>query len=94
MIWDLWTQGKDGIHDMHVVNTDAVYYQYKTPDNYLETADCKKKKNYLHAYLKEGRHFMPFANSLVGLLGVKTEGTLKRIASRLAKKWENLYPRT
>ena len=36
----------------------------------------------------------PFANSLVGLLGVKTEGTLKRIASRLAKKWENLYPRT
>ena len=94
LIWYLWKQEADGIHDMHVVNTDAVYYQSKTPDNYLETADCKKKKNYLQAYLNERRHFMPFANSLVGLLRVKTEATLKRIARRLAQKWEELYSRT
>ena len=78
LIWELWTQGTDGIHDMHVVNTDAVYYQSKTPDNCLENADSKKKKNYLQAYLNERRHFMPFANSLVGLLGVKMEALLKR----------------
>ena len=32
LIIDLWTQGTDSIHDMRVVNTDAVYHQSKTPD--------------------------------------------------------------
>ena len=31
LIRDLWTQGTDSIHEMHVVNTDAVSYQYKKP---------------------------------------------------------------
>ena len=32
LIRDLWTQGKDSIHDMRVVNTDAVSYQSKTTE--------------------------------------------------------------
>ena len=42
---DLWTQGTDIIHDMCVVNTDVVSYQSKTPEKFLETADCEKKNN-------------------------------------------------
>ena len=44
MIWDLWTQGMDSIHEMRVFNTDSVSYQSKTPEKCLETADCKNKK--------------------------------------------------
>ena len=34
-----WTQGTDSIHDMRVVNTDAVSYQSKTLEKCLETAN-------------------------------------------------------
>ena len=39
LIWYLWKQEADGIHDMHVVNTDAVSYQFKTLEKCLETAE-------------------------------------------------------
>ena len=44
LIWDPWTQGTDSIHDMCVVNTDAVSYQSKTLGKCLETAELKKEK--------------------------------------------------
>ena len=39
LIQDLWTQGTDSIYDMCVVNTDAVSYQSKTPEKYLESTE-------------------------------------------------------
>ena len=45
LIRDLWTQGTDSIHDMHVVNTDAVSYQSQNPEKCLETSEQDKKKN-------------------------------------------------
>ena len=53
IIRDIWTQGMDSIHYICVVNTDAVSYHSKTPEKFLETADRKKKKNYLNACLDE-----------------------------------------
>ena len=35
LIRDLWTQGTDSIHNMCVVNTDAVSYQSTTPEKYI-----------------------------------------------------------
>ena len=93
-MWDLWTQGTDSIHDMRVVNTYAVSYQSKTPEKCLETTECKKKRNYLNACLNEHIHFTPSINLVDDLLEVKAEATLKRITSRLAQKWKELYSRT
>ena len=31
LIWDLWMQGTDSIHNMRVVNTDDVSYQSSPP---------------------------------------------------------------
>ena len=83
LIRGLWTQGTDSIHNMRVVNTDAVSYQYKTPEKCLETADHEKKRKYLNTCLNERRHFTPFFASMDSLLGVKAEATLKRIAIHL-----------
>ena len=39
LIQYLWKQGTYIIHDMSVVNTDAISYQSKPPEKYLETAE-------------------------------------------------------
>ena len=75
-------QGIDSIHNIRVVNTDATYYQSKTPKKCIKTTDKDKKKNYLDACLKQCRHFTPFVVSVDSLLGVEAEATLKHIARR------------
>ena len=39
LIHNLWHRGKDSIHDMRVVNTDALYYQNKSPYKCLQTEE-------------------------------------------------------
>ena len=91
LIRDHWTQGTGSITDMRVVNTDAVSYQSKTLEKCLETSEFKKKKNYLNACLNERQHFTPFVALADGIIGVKTEATLKRITIRLAQNWKETY---
>ena len=88
LIRDIWTQGTDSIHDIRVVNNDAVSYQSKTPEKCLESAGREKKKNLLNACLNKILHFTTFVTSLDDLITVKAEATLKHIASRLAQKWK------
>ena len=38
LIRDLWQQGTDSVHDMHVVNTDSLTYQLKKPEKFLHEA--------------------------------------------------------
>ena len=49
LIWDLWQQGTDSVHDMRVVNTDALTYQMKEPEKCLHKEEKGKKKMYLEA---------------------------------------------
>ena len=88
LIRDLWQQGTDNVHDMHIVNTGALTYQLKEPEKCLHKAERGKKKIYLEACLQQRRHFSPFVALVDGLLGVEATATLKRIASRLATKWK------
>ena len=53
LIRDIWTQGTDSIHNMRVVNTDAVSYQYKTSEKCLDIVDHNKKKKYPNSCLNE-----------------------------------------
>ena len=54
-------EGAGSIHDMRVLNTDAVSYQSKTPEKVLVTAEREKKKKYLHSCLNKRRHFTAFS---------------------------------
>ena len=56
---------------MRVVNTDAVSYQFKTPEKFLETAEREKKKKYLNACFNELRHFTSFVTLVDSLIGVE-----------------------
>ena len=53
LIRDLWKQGTDSVHDMRVVNTDALSYVCRSLENCLHEAERGKKKMYLEACLKQ-----------------------------------------
>ena len=94
MIRDLYTQGTDSIHKIRVLNTYTVSYQYQIPKKFLEIAEREKKKEYLHACLNKRRNLTPFVALVDSLIGVEAEAILKRIASSLAQKWEEMNLRT
>ena len=53
LLWDLWQNGTDSVHNMCVVNTDAKSYWEKSPKRCLEEAERSKKKMYLEAWLQQ-----------------------------------------
>ena len=79
---------------MHVVNTDAKSHSKKPPEKCFPEAERAKKRMYLEACHKQSRHFYPFVASVDGFLDVEAMDTLKRIAIRLAKKWQQPYSQT
>ena len=94
LIRGLWQQGTGSVHDMRVVNTDALMHRKKDPEKYLHKAERGEKKMYLEACLQQRRHFFPFFALVDGLLGVEATATLKRIASCLTTKWKQFYLKT
>ena len=51
------------IHDMSVVNTDALSYQFKNPEKCLETDERKNKKKHFYTCLNKRWPFTPFVDS-------------------------------
>ena len=53
----------------------------------------ENNRKYLETCLKQHRNFTTFLDSVGDLLGFEVEATVKRIASRLAINWKDLYSR-
>ena len=53
LIRDLWQQGIDSVHDMPVVNTDALSYVRMSPKKCLNEAKRGRKKMYPEACLQK-----------------------------------------
>ena len=66
----------------------------KDPERCLQEAERRENQMYLEACLQQRRHFYPFVALVDGLLEVEATATLKRLASRLATKWKQLYSKT
>jgi hypothetical protein len=74
-----------------VTDTDAKAYCSRDPHKVLALQECKKKKKYLTACLKQRRHFTHFVVSTDGLIGREAAELLKRLSLRLTDKWEQPY---
>ena len=85
MIHDLMQKQTGSVHYMRVLNT--------SPERYLQDAQLAKKEIYLEDFLQQHQHFSRFFDYVDGLLGLKVEATMERIASCLAKKWQKPYSR-
>ena len=88
LIRDLWQQDTDSVHDMRVVNTDALLHRLKDPYRCLHEAERGKNRVYLEARLQQRRHFSPFSALVDGQLGVEVTETLKSLAIFLATNWK------
>ena len=60
LIRELWQQGTDSVHDMRVVNTDALSYVRRSPEKCLRKDEMGKNKMYLEACLQQRRQFSLF----------------------------------
>jgi hypothetical protein len=75
----------------HVTDTDAKSYSKRDPAKVLESQEKEKKRKYLEACLERRRHFTPFVCSVDGMLGREAKTFAKRLAAKLANKWEKSY---
>ena len=94
LICDLWHNGIKTVPYMRAVNTEDKFHLENIPEKRLQEAVRYKRKMYMDTCLQKRRHLSPFFDSVDGLLDVKAEATLKRIASCIAKKGYQPYLRT
>ena len=86
-----WERGTDCIVDVRVTDTDAKSYRHRDPDKVIATQEKEKKRKYLEACLEQRRHFTPFVCSTDGLFGREASTFAKRLAAKLATKWQRAY---
>ena len=79
-------QATNSVHDMHVVNTDAVSHQTRTPEKSWRPLRWRIRRLTYTLVLTSVDTSLPFSTQWTAFWGVEAEATLKRIASRLTKK--------
>jgi hypothetical protein len=78
--------------DVRVTDTDAKSYRHRDPAKVLISQQEKeKKRKYLEPCLEQRRHFTPFVCSTDGMLGHEASTFAKRLAAKLANKWQRTY---
>jgi hypothetical protein len=86
-----WKRGHECIIDVRVTDTDQPTHCKKDPASVLLSQEKEKKKKYLEPCLEQRRHFTPFVDSTDGLLGREASFFAKRLAQKLAIKWQRSY---
>ena len=76
MLWGLWQNGTESVHDVRVMNTDVKPYWEKSPEKLLEEVEKRKNNINLDRCLQQCIHFSSFIASIDGLLGVEATATL------------------
>ena len=94
IIHDLCQLGMDIIHNMRVINTDALTYQRRLTEKYIQTVEKDKNQKYLDAFLQCWHRVSLFVVLVDSLLGVNFKATMKRLSSRLAVRWKKTYSST
>ena len=94
LIRDLWQQGTDSVHDMRVVNTDALTHRTKDPEKCLHEAERGEIIFIWRIVSSSVSTSPPLSPRRTNCQGWKGTATLKRLASRLATNWKHSYSKT
>ena len=89
LIYDLPERCTDSIYDTCVLNTDALFYFNKSPDNCLQPEKKDKNNKYQESCLQKRCYFCPCVVSVGGQLSVEAEDELKNMASGHTTKLKN-----
>ena len=91
LIRGLFQRGTDSIIDVRVTDLECKSSRNTAPDKVLKKHERQKKAKYLQACLKQRRSFVPFVVSTDGMLGYEANNLIKRLAQKLAEKWNLPY---
>ena len=94
LVHGLYDWSTSCIIDVRVTDTDQPSYLSSTPAKIILKQEREKKKRYLESCLEQRRHFAPYVVDTYGLLGEEAKAFNKRIASKLADKWQSPYSAT
>ena len=86
-----WSRGSTAIFDVRVTDTDATSNRNTEPAKVLRRQEKAKKDKYGDACKEAHMHFTPLVFSVDGLEGGEAKAARKRLASRLASKWNRNY---
>ena len=86
-----WSRGTTTVFDICVTDTDAHSHRNRDPLSILRRQEKEKKDKYNEACLEAHQHFTLLVYLVDGLEGSEAEAARKRLASRLAAKWNRQY---
>ncbi len=89
-----WQSQSMSLFDVRVLDSDAPSYLNKSPDSVLRTAEREKKLKYNDVCERRHATFTPLCTTIDGLIGPEMSLFLKRLADRLASKWDHPYNNT
>ena len=90
-VYSFWSRGTTAIFDVRVTDTDSKSYLATDPSKILSRMEKEKKDKYSDVCSENHLHFTPLVYSVDGLEGTKAKAARKRLASRLAAKWNRQY---
>ena len=87
----VWQPQATALFDVRVIDSDAPSYLSKSPDAVLRTAEREKKSKYSLACERSDASFTPLCFTIDGLVAPEMSSFMKRLADRLAVKWDLSY---
>ena len=94
MVLGVWESGRAAFFDERIIDADAPSYSKLTWETIANSAVRAKKAKYEHAAEELRSSFTPLVCSIDGVLHTEYSALLKRVATRLANKWQRPYATT
>ena len=93
MVRTFWERGRTGMFDIRITDTDSKSYGNVSSAKILASQAKEKKKKYELACIEQRRSFTPLVYSVDGMPCAEARAWEKRVASKLAEKWDVRFSR-
>ena len=91
LIRGVWSPQETASFDIRVRDTEAKSYSNRNPEDVLESCADEKRRKYSKACHEKHIAFTPLIFSVDGMMARESKIFLRRLADRLATKWDKPY---
>ena len=91
LIRGVWSPLETASFDIRVTDTEAKSYSNRNPEHVLESCADERRRKYSEACHEKPIAFTPLIFSVDGMMARESKIFLRRLADRLASKWDKPY---
>ena len=91
LIRGVWSPQETASFDIRVTDTEAKSYSNRNPEDVLESCADEKRRKYSEACQEKHIAITPLFVSVDGMMARESKIFLRRLAHRLASKWDKPY---